>query len=88
MFSSYLMMLYLKKMIELEIKESALRGCSWELVCVTDFVVVQKGYCVSMQIISWNIIGLGSFVKKKFLSKLIKRRKPNMVLCKKQNWNR
>lgn len=34
---------------------------------------------VLMQIISWNIRGLGSYVKKKFLSKLIKKRKPDMV---------
>lgn len=32
-----------------------------------------------MQIITWNIRGLGSSVKKRFLSKLIKRRKPSMV---------
>lgn len=33
-----------------------------------------------MQIISWNIRGMGSFVKKRILSKLVKRRKPDMVL--------
>lgn len=32
-----------------------------------------------MQIISWNIRGLGILIKKRFLSKLIKKRKPDMV---------
>lgn len=33
-----------------------------------------------MQIISWNIRGFGSSVKKRFVSKLIKKRKPDMIL--------
>lgn len=32
-----------------------------------------------MQIISWNIRGLGSSIKKRFLYKLIKKRKPDVV---------
>lgn len=32
-----------------------------------------------MQILSWNIRGLGSFSKKRFLSKLIKKKRPDMV---------
>lgn len=38
------------------------------------------GLFVFMQIISWNIRGLGSSVKKRFVLKLIKKRKPDMVL--------
>lgn len=38
------------------------------------------GFCVVfMQIISWNIRGLGSSVKKHFVSKLIKKRKPDLI---------
>lgn len=33
-----------------------------------------------MQIFSWNIRGLGILIKKRFLSKLIKKRKHDMVL--------
>ena len=32
-----------------------------------------------MQITTWNIRGLGSNVKKRFLAKLIKKRKPDMM---------
>lgn len=33
-----------------------------------------------MQITTWNIRGMGSPIKKRFLSKLIKKGKPDMVL--------
>lgn len=38
-----------------------------------------EGFLVLMQILTWNIRVLGSIVKKRFLSKLIKKRKPDMV---------
>lgn len=43
------------------------------------YAVCLVGRSVLMQILTWNIRGLGSSVKKRFLSKLIKKRKPSMV---------
>lgn len=40
---------------------------------------VSVGSISVMKIISWNIRGMGSYVKKNFLRKLIKRRRPDLI---------